>query len=171
MRIHPSLLAATAMLALAGCNDTSQAPDDAAGDATPSATDAAPSTTTPDQTPAPTPASTQGDTTDEMRQTIPAALQGKWGMVAADCTSTRGDAKGLLTIGSETLTFYEAVGTLQSVKQRDADNIVATFAFTGEGMEWVREESLSVSGSKLTRTATPAGGQAEGPYRYERCAS
>lgn len=168
MRLRPSLLAAaTAMLALAACNDTSQAPDDAAGDASPSATDASSST----PTPVPTPAPTQGDATDEMRQTIPAALQGKWGMVAADCTSTRGDAKGLLTIGSETLTFYEAVGALQSVKQRDGDNIVATFAFTGEGMEWVREESLSVNGSKLTRKTTPAGGQADGPYSYERCAS
>ena len=30
---------------------------------------------------------------------IPAALRGRWGMTPADCTSTRGDAKGLLEIG------------------------------------------------------------------------
>ena len=31
---------------------------------------------------------------------IPAAIQGRWGLTPADCTSTRGDAKGLLTIGA-----------------------------------------------------------------------
>src|SRR5437868_4439151 len=39
---------------------------------------------------------------------IPAALQGRWGLAPNDCTSTRGDAKGLLVIGPDQLTFYES---------------------------------------------------------------
>ena len=38
------------------------------------------------------------------------ALQGNWGMVPADCTSTRGDNKGLLRITATTLQFYESLG-------------------------------------------------------------
>ena len=32
---------------------------------------------------------------------IPAAFHGRWGMVPADCTSTRGDNKGLITVDAE----------------------------------------------------------------------
>ncbi len=41
---------------------------------------------------------TSTETADANAKTIPAALHGRWGMVPADCTSTRGDNKGLLTI-------------------------------------------------------------------------
>lgn len=158
----PLILAALATLA--ACGD--------AGDAPASATDTSDASASAEAAPAAsaTPSAT-GDATDEMAQTIPAALQGRWGMVAADCTSTRGDAKGLLTIGSDTLTFYEAVGKLRSVEARDANRITATFAFTGEGMAWEREEDLAVSGTTLTRKATTVGGAPEGPYSYEKCAA
>ena len=38
---------------------------------------------------------------------IPAAIRGRWGLTPADCTSTRGDAKGLLEIGPDTLKCSE----------------------------------------------------------------
>src|ERR1044072_7834775 len=44
---------------------------------------------------------------------IPAQYQGRWGMVPADCTSTRGDAKGLITIGDKTIRFFESTATLK----------------------------------------------------------
>src|ERR671912_3002240 len=34
---------------------------------------------------------------------IPTQYHGRWGMVPADCTSTRGDAKGLIDIGGGTI--------------------------------------------------------------------
>src|SRR5215203_3426999 len=42
---------------------------------------------------------------------IPAQYYGRWGMAPADCTSTRGDAKGLIGIGGRTIKFYEAIAT------------------------------------------------------------
>jgi hypothetical protein len=101
---------------------------------------------------------------------IPAALQGRWGLVPADCTSTRGDAKGLLTISPTTLKFYESLGTLGKIRTRTASTLRADFSFSGEGMTWTRDETLSVSGNKLTRTERggdePGSG---GPFTYTRC--
>src|SRR3954467_10096462 len=39
---------------------------------------------------------------------IPAALQGRWGLTPGDCTSTLGDAKGLLIVNATELRFYES---------------------------------------------------------------
>ena len=36
---------------------------------------------------------------------IPASLHGRWGMTPADCSSTRGDAKGLLIVSADGLKF------------------------------------------------------------------
>jgi len=102
---------------------------------------------------------------------IPAAMHGRWGLVAADCTSTMGDAKGLLEINGTRLKFFESVGTLGPVSEGDDDEIRANFAFTGEGMEWTREIELELEedGKVLIRKeygqdAAPA------PLRYTRCA-
>ncbi len=100
---------------------------------------------------------------------IPAALQGRWGMVPADCTSTRGDAKGLLTIGPTTLTFYESVGTLARTTARGESMIRGAFAFSGEGMEWTRDVELRVADGRLTRTER-GGDEPGGPFVYARCA-
>src|SRR5688500_4994135 len=39
-----------------------------------------------------------GNSSESGPVAIPAAFHGRWGMVPADCTSTKGDAKGLITI-------------------------------------------------------------------------
>ena len=104
--------------------------------------------------------------------TIPIPLQGRWGMVPADCTSTRGHAKGLLTIGPRQLRLYESVATLELETARSERMIRGQFEFTGEGMTWTRDETLSVSGDTLTRTSR--GGDepgSEGPFTYSRCAA
>src|SRR5687767_670720 len=46
---------------------------------------------------APANAAVPGSTIPAPAAAIPAALHGRWGLTPADCTSTRGDAKGLLT--------------------------------------------------------------------------
>ena len=101
---------------------------------------------------------------------IPAALQGRWGMVPADCTSTRGDAKGLLTIDGKTLQFYESVGTLGEVKEHSDTHLRAAFAFTGEGMSWTREEMLDVKDNGKTLVRQEYGEDAQpGPLQYSKC--
>jgi hypothetical protein len=91
-------------------------------------------------------------------------------MVPADCTSTRGDAKGLLTIAPTGLKFYESIGELVTIKASSNNSIRGDFVFSGEGMTWTREETLSVAGNKLTRTER--GGEepgSGGPFTYTRC--
>lgn len=102
---------------------------------------------------------------------IPPALHGRWGLVPADCTSTRGDAKGLLTIDATTLKFYESLATLGAVKDLDDDGMEATFAFSGEGQTWTLEVDLEVEdgGKTLVRKETGRDA-APAPLRYARCA-
>ena len=104
--------------------------------------------------------------------TIPIAAQGRWGLVPADCTSTRGDAKGLLAIDGTTLKFYESRGTLGKIAERSDTRIRATFAFSGEGMNWVRDEVLDVQDSGKTLIRREYGEDAApGPLKYTRCAA
>lgn len=103
--------------------------------------------------------------------TIPLAVQGRWGLVPADCTSTKGDAKGLLTIDADSLKFYESRARLGTIKDRDDDGIEATFAFTGEGQTWSLEVELDVDdgGKTLVRKEKGQGAGPE-PLKYTRCA-
>jgi len=83
---------------------------------------------------------------------IPAAVQGRWGLSPADCTSTRGDAKGLLVVEPDRLRFYESRAVPSPGIQVEADSVSGNFAFTGEGQEWVKYQSLERQGDKLVRT-------------------
>lgn len=101
---------------------------------------------------------------------IPAALQGRWGLVPADCEPGRSDAKGLLEVDSESLEFYESVGQLGAVSGRTAHSISANFAFTGEGMEWTREMELAIGDGGETMVRREVGeGAMDGPLAYARC--
>ncbi len=103
--------------------------------------------------------------------TIPAAFRGRWGINAADCTSTKGDAKGLLTIGEAGLTFYEANGALAKVMAATATRFDARYSFAGEGQTWKRTERFSLVDGQLQRRTDPEPGQ-EPPVNlnYARCA-
>jgi len=158
-------------LALAACQQSGEPDDDMAkadteGTAVPSGTHSSPApspTGSETATPAPSPTEPDGNT-------IPVALQGRWGIVPADCSSTRVDAKGLLTIGATTLKFYESVGRLGAIKERSDRSIRADYAFTGEGMNWTRDVALSVDGTKLTRLDR-GGDEPGGPFTYTKCAT
>lgn len=154
-----------AALSLAGCgsgsekaatNDSVVLVDNSAA-TTPAPPEAAPSATA-----SPAPDTGTG---------IPAALRGRWGLVPADCTSTRGDNKGLLTINGETLRFYESVGTLGKVVERDTGRIIADFAMTGEGQSWTRRMVLDAEDDGKTLVRREQGADAMlGLLRYQRCA-
>jgi hypothetical protein len=144
-----------ALIALAGCDSGTSNPEaTAAPETADTATPNAPGTAS----------------ASPMASTIPAAIQGRWGMVPADCEPGRDDAKGLLTISPTRLEFYESVGILADVEEASATRIRASFAFTGEGMSWQRDETLEVqdSGNVLIRREY-GGDAAPGPFRYSKC--
>jgi hypothetical protein len=98
---------------------------------------------------------------------IPAAFRGRWGMNPADCTSTKGDAKGLITIGDKTIKFFESKGTLIKVVLNAPENFTGTFAFTGEGQSWTNSQNLKLTNSSntLIRSETDV----DQSYSYQRC--
>jgi hypothetical protein len=95
---------------------------------------------------------------------IPASLHGRWGMAAGDCTSTRGDAKGLISIGGQTIRFYEAVATLKEPRPATAASFSGLFGFTGEGQHWEKVMTLTRTGDTLKRA------EEAGTFTYTRCA-
>lgn len=101
---------------------------------------------------------------------IPQALHGRWGLVPADCTSTRGDAKGLMRVGADKLEFYESVASLGPVKQIDADSITAAYEFTGEGQTWILDVTLSTpDGGKTIVREDTGPDAAPNPLIYTKC--
>ena len=96
---------------------------------------------------------------------IPAALHGRWGLTPGDCTSTRGDAKGLLVIGRDGLTFYESRAVPARNFRTTSDSFGADFAFTGEGQSWSKFETLQVTAGKLVRTESSP----MASFTYARC--
>lgn len=98
---------------------------------------------------------------------IPQPFRGRWGMVAADCGPHKANAKGLLTIGSEILRFYESVGEPVTLERTAPDRVEGSFAFSGEGMEWTKRMTLTLGSNNetLVRTETDP----DGSYTYTRC--
>ena len=98
---------------------------------------------------------------------IPAAFRGRWGMVPKDCTSTRGDAKGLVEIDASTMKFFESRGTLTRVTLNEPGNFTGTFAFTGEGQNWTNAQNLQLAGSgdRLVRSEADVSQS----FTYQRC--
>ena len=96
---------------------------------------------------------------------IPSALQGRWGLSPADCTSTKGDAKGLLIVDAGSLKFYESRAVPSPGIQTSPNSVGGNFAFSGEGQEWTKYETLELRGGKLVRTERdPMAG-----FTYVRC--
>ena len=95
---------------------------------------------------------------------IPAQYQGRWGMVPADCTSTRGDAKGLMTIGDTRIRFYESTATLTQQRPAIATSFSGEFAFRGEGQAWEKVMTFTRTGDTLVRS------EQNGRFTYKRCA-
>ena len=97
--------------------------------------------------------------------TIPAALHGRWGMTPADCTSTKGDTKGLLVVSGDRLTFYESRAVPARNVSASNDSIGGDFLFTGEGQSWSKFETLQLKKDKLVRTESSP----MASFTYARC--
>ena len=119
---------------------------------------------------APLPTTEPGASAAPVATTIPAAVQGRWGLVAADCEAGRADAKGLLTIDGASLKFYESVGKLTAVAEADDSSMRGSFAFTGEGQEWTQDASLMLEdgGKSLVRMEHGANASPT-PFKYAKC--
>ena len=97
--------------------------------------------------------------------TIPAALQGRWGLSPSDCTSALGKAKGLLVINANELRFYESRAVPAADIDSDANSIGGTFAFAGEGRSWTKYESLKIDKNVLVRTES----KPTASFSYAKC--
>lgn len=151
-----AILCAIAALALAGCSKTAE-------DEAPPAVEA--TTAAPLATETPTPAVAAENPKD-----IPSAIHGRWALVDADCSSTMGDAKGLLAIDGTSLKFYESRATIGKIGQRDDRRLRAGFAFSGEGQEWTQDVLLEVSADGKTLVRRDYGPDAmPGALEYSRC--
>ncbi|HWC56589.1 MAG TPA: hypothetical protein VG434_06435 [Sphingomicrobium sp.] len=163
MRLRVTVVTCALILTIAACNRHDPVADNANGAALP-----APSNdTTPDPAGLPPRNATApvADASPAPAVTIPAPLQGRWGLTPADCTSTRGDAKGLLMVTPDRLIFYESRAFPSTGVESDGDSISGNFDFTGEGQAWSKYESLKRDRDKLTRTETnPAAS-----YTYAKC--
>lgn len=116
----------------------------------------------------PAPTATQSDAASAKE--IPAALHGRWGLVPADCTTTRGDDKGLLTVSANSLRHYESVGKLRGAGGSTATSFSGTFDYTGEGMNWTREVTLSIRDDGKSLDFRDSGADAPSSNRtYKRC--
>lgn len=166
-RIETRILALAAALSLAACgrNDPvdENADEAAALPAPPSVETSDPSGAAPPPNAAAQPE--PGNARSNSAATIPAQLRGRWGLAPGDCTSTRGDAKGLLIVGDRELRFFESRSVPVGNVESDDDHFSADFAFTGEGMNWTKFQSLELQDGKLVRTeSTPMA-----TYTYARC--
>lgn len=157
------VLTLTAALALAACSKQPEAP----------ASTAAPTETEEvfQESPAPVEATEAGEGAAVGMSEIPETIRGRWGLVSADCTSTKGDAKGLLEVSDDQLKFYESVAKLGEIKEAGESRIRATFDYTGEGQSWTNDVVLDVQDDGKTMIRRDYGKDAmPGPLKYTRCA-
>lgn len=160
-------LAIGMVCSLAACNnkapEENSSPDSpqTVGDGAPNM-DALPAIPKPEQLDSDSPIATRG--------TIPIPMQGRWGLVPADCTSTAGDAKGLMIVKPTELKFYESVGKLGNVSESSTNSIKANYSFSGEGMNWDREQSMVLENNGKTLVRNEFGQDAApAPLRYKKC--
>ena len=99
---------------------------------------------------------------------IPAAFHGRWGMVPADCTSTRGDNKGLITVDANSIKFYESRAMLAKATTNAPENFTGDFSFTGEGQTWTKPQNLKLTGSSNTLIRSET--EPAMSFTYKRCA-
>lgn len=157
------ILALSAALALGACSKEPNAP------ASQSPSEAATQAVV-EQTAEPSAVATEADEAAVVTNEIPEAIRGRWGMVPADCTSTRGDAKGLMVVSADTLKFYESVAKLGEIKEAGESRVRATFSYTGEGQSWTQDVVLDVAPNGKTLTRREYGKDAmPGPQKYTRC--
>lgn len=163
--IRSLLFASAAALALAAC---SKGPDPDAVKTGPAISEAASPEVA--ESSAPAVAAPSEASADRAEMSIPSAMRGRWGLVPLDCSGDPAAAKGMITIGAETIKFYESVAKLAKIGQRSDTAMRASYAFSGEGMEWKRDMTLALQpGGKVLIKQEFGEDAPPGPYKYTRC--
>lgn len=160
LRVIGPLLALFLMLTVIACGKRDPVDSQASGAELPAIDDKVPDATgaPPEKAaPATEPAAPAGS--------IPASLHGRWGLTPMDCTSIKGDAKGLLLVGPSEIRFYESRAVPAQDAQSGTDSISGDFSFTGEGQTWTKFEALELKGQELVRTE----GNPVASFTYARC--
>ncbi|MET0362397.1 MAG: hypothetical protein ABW048_11695 [Sphingobium sp.] len=98
---------------------------------------------------------------------VPLAFHGRWGMVPGDCGPDAAIAKGLMTVDGKQLRFYESVGKPAVVTSPTPTRLEGRFSFTGEGMDWSKDMTLTLGGNGDTLIRTEKDPTAS--YTYKRC--
>ncbi|MDE2563643.1 MAG: hypothetical protein KGL48_15475 [Sphingomonadales bacterium] len=112
-------------------------------------------------------ASRQADVAAKSNE-IPAAMQGRWGLAAADCASA--GAEGLLEIGPMNLRFHESIARLMNVADESKTHIKGSFSWSGEGSDWDGAAALDLRDGGRTLVLTAQGANAApGPQTFSRC--
>lgn len=112
---------------------------------------------------------TAGNAAGPSDNAIPAAFQGRWGMVRADCGPDAAIAKGLMVVDGEKMRFYESVAKPAVVSWPTPTRMEGRFSFSGEGMDWSKDMVVEVQGNNDTLVRTEKDPAAT--YRYTRCKS
>ena len=100
----------------------------------------------------------------------PFAMRGRWGLVAADCAPGRADAKGLMTIASSSIKFYESIAELSKTSDRSETMLRGSYNFSGEGVNWKRDITLTLAPDGKTLVKLESGQDAPpGPMKYTHC--
>jgi len=167
LRAIAPIVSCALMVAVVACSKRDPVADDANNTAAiPVSSDAAnTATNAPDPTGAPPERPSVTTQTSDPTQIIPASLHGRWGLTPMDCTSTKGDAKGLLIVSATDLKFYESRAVPTQTAQSGADSITGDFNYTGEGQTWTKFESLKAKGDQLVRTES----NPTASFTYARC--
>ena len=161
------LIPAFALLALAACQPPSDPNAADPGELNVDAADIEP--VPPSETPGPG-ANGNAATNQDLPiplTVIPVAFHGQWGMVPADCTSTRGDNKGLITVEADGIRFFESRATLTKVTMNAPENFTGDFKFTGEGQTWTKPQNLKLTGSSNTLIRSESDPAMS--FTYKRC--
>jgi len=160
LRVIGPLLALFMMLTIVACGKRDPVDSQANGVDLPAIND-----NVPNATGAPPKNAAPATEPDAPPNAIPASLQGRWGLTPMDCTSTRGDAKGLLVVGPSEIRFYESRAVPLQDAQTGTDSISGDFSFTGEGQTWTKFEALALKGQELVRTES----NPMASFTYARC--
>jgi len=166
----PLLLGAAGLLALAGCRQDTPEEQPQEGQAAQAGREAPSTTPAPAASASPSASETAFSDGASSDTALPAAMQGRWGLVAEDCEPGRADGKGLLIISPRRLEFYESVASLSRISDATPNRVRASFAFTGEGMSWQRDMTIEVADDGRTLVRREFGEDAATePLRYSKC--
>jgi hypothetical protein len=102
---------------------------------------------------------------------FPQSFRGRWALGANECDPANADiAKGLMTVEAARVSHYESRATPKAIEVASPTKLTAELAFTGEGQQWTRRATWTLTDAGKTLTAETD--DPEPPMRnlqYQRC--